>query len=201
MSRARPVLLPSGEEVWFDTKSNKATEQQLELLATLENLDLDDLLEETLHQNAVLERIREALGQDTVPESVIRKQEEWREQRHRQPECRICGKKGDSTKHHFVNRWILKELNHYARRWASRDKNCIPLCIGCHRDLHSRTKNGRDKSIVDVLSRTERKFAQEAISAFIEERPRVAWLVIQGDPDLVYEARLMRDWLNGQFWV
>lgn len=204
MSRARPIEI-NGEKLWFDTRGAKATEEQLEILATLHEVgeevddgeELDDILDADLTQAKVLELLRRALGQGVPPE-VEKKREEWRKQRATAPPCRICGREGDSTKHHFVNKWILKELDKYASRWADRRKNCIPLCITCHRDIHSRS-NGPN-SIAEHLTDTEKRFAHRALDAFVTERPAVAWLVIRGD-ESVYETKLMRDWIDGRFQV
>lgn len=192
MSRARPIL---GH--WFDVQRNsqKATAEQLELLATVEDVDLDDLLEEVLTQGHVVDRLRNHLGQ-TIPPEVLAKRQKWREQRQQANNCRICGKQGDSTQHHFVNRWILKELDGYERKWASRVKNCIPVCIDCHRDLHSRA-NG-PHSIAPFLDDEEKEFAERAIMALFEEHPKLFLMMARGD-DSVYETRLIRDFIEGKF--
>lgn len=192
MSRARPIL---GK--WFDVNKNgiEATDEQLELLATVENVDLDELLDADLTQGEVIARLRLAIG-DTVPESVIRRREALREERKTVPECRICGKKGDSTRHHFVNKWILKELATYSQKWADRSRNCIPLCIHCHREVHSRSLGTH--SIVPYLTDKERQFAEEALTTLSEERPKILILLARGDSD-VYETRLVRDWIEGKF--
>lgn len=194
MSRARPI---AGK--WFDLHQNsqKATAEQLELLASTEDIDLDDLLEEVLTQGDVVERLRKALGQ-TIPPEVLLRRQKWREERQVSKDCRICGRKGDSTQHHFVNRWILKELDGYQHKWADRKKNCIPVCIDCHRDLHSRS-NG-PMSIADKLTDREKEFATAAIQALFDEHPKLFLLVARGQ-DSVYEARLVRDWIEGKFDV
>lgn len=197
MSRARPIPTPDGNLHWFDIQKNgqKATAEQLELLASAEDVDLDDLLEEVLTQGDVVERLRKHLGQ-TIPPEVFLRRQKWREQRHQSKDCRICGKKGDSTQHHFVNRWILKQLDGYQRRWASRTFNCIPVCIDCHRDLHSRSNGSH--SIVEYLTDTEKDFAERAIQALYDERPNLFLLIARGS-DSVYETRLIRDWIEGKF--
>lgn len=198
MSRARPIHLPDGEKHWFDVRKNgrQATEAQLELLATIEEIDLDDLLDESLSQGDVLKHLREALDQGGIPCEVIERRRQWRAERQAQPRCRICGKEGDSTKHHFINKWILRELEHYAQKWADRGKSTAPICIHCHRDLHSRDESA--KSIAPYLDVEERAFAQAALTALIEERPKIAWLITLGD-DAVYETRLLRDFIDGRF--
>lgn len=197
MSRARSIIL-DGEEHWFDMNQNHriATDKQLELLSMVEDLDLEDLLESSVTQGDVLKRLRSALGHDTVPIEVIRKRQRWREERRTAPNCRMCEKVGDSTRHHFVNRWILRELDSYASKWADRKVNCIPVCIDCHRDLHDRS--GPAKSIADRLSNEEKRFADRALAQLAEERPKLLILIAKGD-DSVYEARLVKDWIEGKF--
>lgn len=198
MSRVRPIDMPNGERIWFDTKKNgeRATAEQLELLATAEELDLDDLLDEDLSQGDILLRLRKALGQGSVPPEVIARRKVWREQRSHQPACRVCGKKGDSTRHHFINKWILRELEYYEQKWADRSKNTIPLCIDCHRQLHSRYEEAT--SIASFLTDDERAFAEAALSALADERPKLLILIGRGS-DTVYESRLIKDWMEGRF--
>lgn len=197
MSRARPITL-GDEQIWFDTAKNgeRAKPQHLELLALVEEIDIDDLLDEHIVQGTVIQRLRDALGQNTIPEEILQRREAWREARHKAEPCRLCGAKGDSTKHHFVNRWILKELVDYAWRWSPRARNCIPVCLECHRNLHERT--GEAKSIVPFLKDDEKAFAEEALEALSKERPAVVILLARGD-DSVYESRLLKDWINGEF--
>jgi hypothetical protein len=173
-----------------------ATDEQMELLATAEGLDLDDLLDESLTQGEVVRRLRTAMGVDRIPNEVLRRREQWRKQRQTLPACRMCGKEGDSTKHHFINKWILKELSGYAKDWADRSKNTIPLCIHCHRDIHSR--NGVAVSIADYLNETEKAFAEAALGRLAEERPKLMILLARGS-DSVYESRLIKDWMEGMF--
>lgn len=201
MSRARPIRLPCGRIEWFDTARNgeQATAEQLELLATVAtDCDLDDLLDESLTQGEVVRRLREALGEARIPPEIFAKRQKWRQERQVQPRCRMCGKEGDSTKHHFVNKWILRELSGYAQKWADRSKNCIPVCIECHRDLHDRRNEAQ--SIADRLTDTEKAFADAALSALAEERPKLLILIARGD-DSVYESRLVKDWIEGRFTV
>lgn len=200
MSRARPVTLPNNEQIWFDVRRNgeEATDEQLELLAVVETLDLDDLLDTVITRGEVLTRLRDALGQNGIPVDVIERRRQWRAQRQLQPACLKCSKAGDSTKHHFVNRWILKELADYGQKWADRSKNTIPLCVHCHRLIHQRDDSA--KSIVELLSGEQREFAEDALRALSEERPRLLVLIARGDPG-VYETRLVRDWIEGRFGV
>lgn len=201
MSRARPIRLPNGETAWFDVTRNheKATHDQLELLVSICDTELDDLLDENLTRGDVLIRLREALGQgDTIPADVLVRRTKFRAERQALPKCRLCKKEGDSTKHHYINKWILRELADYTRLWADRSKNCIPICIDCHQDLHSRS-NG-PMSIASVLTDKERRFADAALTALAEERPKLLILIARGD-DSVYEARLVKDWIAGLFNV
>lgn len=209
MSRSRPIRTKDGvilrfrdgREAWIDRHKDgqKATAEQLELLATVDDVDLDDLLDEVLTQGNVVDRVNQALGLvPVIPDEVLVKRQRWRAQRQTQPMCRKCEKVGDSTKHHFVNKWILRELRHYQEKWANRSRNCIPLCIRCHRDLHQR--DDADKSIVRLLTDAEKAFAQEAVSALLHERPAIFELQLFGDPG-VYEARLIQDWSRGEFRV
>lgn len=197
MSRARSVLI-NDERFWFDVNQNhrKATDEQLELLTMLEDVDFDELLESNITQGDVITRLRSALGTNAIPEDVILRRDKWRADRQVQPECRLCGKVGDSTKHHFVPKWILRELSGYSSKWSNRRDNCIPACIDCHRDLHDR--NGSAKSIVGLLTDKEKEFADRALTALSEERPKLMLLIARGD-DAVYEARLAKDWIEGFF--
>lgn len=197
MSRARSIQI-NGNSHWFDMNKNnlQATDEQLELLTMLEEADFDELLESSITQGDVLARLRSALGQNPIPYEVLRRRQEWRKARQQQPECRLCGKTGDSTKHHFINKWILRELSGYARKWANRQDNCIPLCIHCHRELHSR--DGESKSIAHLLTEKEKDFADRALTQLSEERPKLMLLIARGS-DNVYEARLIKDWIEGHF--
>lgn len=197
MSRARDIIV-GDEQYWFDTRldGEKASIEQLELLALVENEDIDDLLDGHVSQKDVINRLRDALGQNSIPDEIKLRRARWKEARRVAPECRIHGEQGDSTKHHFVNKWILRELEDYGRLWADRTENTIPVCLKCHRELHERT--GPAKSIVEFLTQEERDFTYRALKAFTEQKPRVAWLITLGD-DSVYEARLMKDFVIGLF--
>ena len=203
MSRARPIPKPDGGLHWFDVRKNneKATAEQLELLATVGDVDLEDLLDgatfgkDHLTQGDVVRELREAMGQ-TIPPEVLTKRQKWRDERAQAKECRICGREGDSTQHHFVNRWILKQLDGYQHKWADRRINCIPACVECHRDLHSRANGSH--SIADKLTDTEKDFAERAIQALFDEKPKLFLMIARGN-DSVYETRLVRDWIEGKF--
>lgn len=199
MTRAKKIKI-NNEVYWFDTNNGhkKATDNQLELLSIVEDVDLEDLLESSITQADVLKRLRESLGHVVIPHEVLLRRQKWREQRSTAPECRICQKKGDSTRHHFINKWILKELDQYESKWSNRRDNCIPVCIDCHRDLHER--NGPAHSIAPYLKGSEMAFATKALTALSEERPRLLILIAKGDSS-VYESRLIKDWFEGLFEV
>lgn len=198
MSRARPIRLPNGEERWFDTERNHelASDRHLELLAAVEDIDIDELLDSVLTQGEVLLRLRKALGQGPIPIDVLERRRRAKERRQLQPECRSCGAEGNSTRHHFVNKWILRELSDYSSKWAERQQNCINLCTTCHKRLHYREDD--NKSIVPLLTPEEKEFAENALHALSEERPKLLLLIARGDSS-VYETQLVRDWIAGEF--
>lgn len=196
MSRSRSVITPWGEIAWFDTKDPKPFDWQLELLALIEGKHLDDLLDEVLTQAEIYRRLYIALHGDPVPADILEKRDRWRQARREAPKCRICEREGNSTRHHFINKWILRELSGYAAKWADRSQNTIPVCIDCHRDLHSR-QNG-EHSIVLYLNDKEKAFAERALEALSKERPSLLILIGRGD-NSVYEARLIKDWMEGHF--
>lgn len=208
MSRARPIGQDEDGEplLWIDRRldGNLATVEQLELLGAATNLDLDDLLDEAPSQREVVERLREAFGEDRVPEWVKAHRDELRALRVLQPPCRLCGRVGDSTRHHFVNKWIMMELSNY-KQVADRRKCTIPVCVNCHRWLHLR--NDGERSIVtmheddgprSVLSKRELHFASLLVERLRRERPDIFALLEEGDRS-VYEACLVQDWLDGEF--
>jgi hypothetical protein len=197
MSRARPVTLPTGETLWFDTALNgtRATGDQLELLVSVTGDELDDLLDANVTQGELVRRLREALDQGCIPEDVLERQRLYKAMRKLDPECRCCGRPDNSTRHHFVNKWIMKELSNY-RDVGARTRCTVPVCIECHRDLHDR--NNEAVSIVGYLTAEERHFASELIERLRRERPDIFNLLAEGD-DSVYEARLVKDWLDGHF--
>lgn len=199
MSRARPIVLPDGDQVWFDTSQNgrPVEVEELELLAAVEDVSLDDLLDEELTQGQLVTRLRDALGQNGIPAQIEMRRNAARVQRQQQPECRICGMEGNSTRHHFVNRWLMRELSNY-RLVGARSQCTVPVCSGCHVDLHNRN-SGTEKSIVAYLNKDERKFARDLLELLRREHPKVFDLLAEGDAENVYEARLVRDWLEGRF--
>jgi len=201
MSRARSITF-NGERHWFDTHKDSlpASVEKLELLAAVENIEPDDLLDEGLNQGAVIRRLREGLGQGVIPPEVLERQRERRAQAQTERVCRVHpnGEECDGriTRHHFVSRWLMKELDNY-ESYARRDKCTIPICMGYHRDLHMRLANG--KSIVEYLNDEERAFAEKMISELEEQHPKIIKLLRSGDPEVNYEARLIRDYDEGKF--
>lgn len=203
MSRARSIN-HNGEIHWFDTSTNGAPAkvEKLELLAAVENIDLDDLLDEGLNQGDVITRLREGLGQGAVPAEILERARARREQAQAGRFCRAhpdnedC--EGRITRHHFVTKWLMKELENY-NSYARRDRCTIPLCVGFHRDLHMRRAD--DKSIVKYLTDEERHFAHKMLSELEAQHPKIIGLARAGDPEVSYEARLIRDYDEGKFAV
>jgi hypothetical protein len=131
MSRARPINLPDGTQIWFDQNLNgqKATSNQLAWLAAAEDTPIDSLLDEGLSQGQVLFRLRAVMEPGTIPFDIIERRRKAREEARRQPACRICFSldlecDGDITRHHFVPRWMMLELENYSA-YAARSK-CTP---------------------------------------------------------------------------
>lgn len=202
MSRARSIN-HNGERHWFDTHANSmpAKTAHLELLAAVENIDIDDLLDEGLNQGAVIQRLREGLDQGVIPAEVLERQRARREQAQSQRVCRIhtewASCEGRITRHHFIPKMLMRELENY-EAYARRDRCTIPICMGFHRDLHMRNSD-EDKSIVDYLTDDERQFAQKMLSELEEQHPKIIKLLRSGDPTVSYEARLIRDYDEGNF--
>jgi hypothetical protein len=199
MSRARQI-----GGIWFDgnRKGEKATAQQLELLAAAENVQLDDLLDGEPRQGEVATRLREALGEGMVPPEVLERRRAAKEEAANQPACRICSAlgtecEGSITRHHFVNRWIMLMLENYAS-YAPRRVCTIPICVGRHRDLHLRGDTDTPKSIAQFMQPHERAFAQKMLDEFKEQRPHVYDLLAGGD-EASYEYQLIRDHQRGLF--
>lgn len=198
MSRARDWIHPTtGVCVWFDAYEPEATVEQLELLAQMEDADIDDLLDERLSTRAVLYRLNHNSG--LIPHEII-EQKKARSLITQQPlVCRyhdnpdVC--EGTITRHHFVPRWLMLELPEYVR-YAPRSYCTIPACIGWHRSLHRR--NGNDKSIAPYLTDGEKDIADHLIEGLKETRPVLFDLIVGGDSSS-YEARLLQDWQKGLF--
>jgi hypothetical protein len=201
MSRARSIN-HNGITHWFDTHRNSAPANidKLELLAAVENIEIDDLLDEGLNQGAVIERLRKGLDQGVIPAEVLERQRARRAEAGQQRICRIHGEneecEGRITRHHFISKWLMKELENY-NSYARRDRCTIPICMGFHRDLHMRQANG--KSIVEYLNDEERAFAHKMIEELEEQHPKIIKLLRKGDPEVSYEARLIRDYDEGKF--
>lgn len=199
MSRARVV-----GNLWFDVHKNhqKATPEQLDLLAAAENIETDDLLDEGLSQGDCIIRLREALGEGVIPPEVLERKRVAREAARHQPGCRICTTldlecEGRITRHHFIPRWMMLMLENYVA-YASRSKCTIPICVGRHRDLHLRGDKFTPKSIAQFMTDDERKFAQKMLDEFKEQHPNVFDLILGGD-ESNYEYVLIRDYSTGTF--
>lgn len=197
MSRARPITV-ANETHWFDTSRNhaKATPEQLELLSAVEDVTLDDLLDEGLSQGQILFRLRETLHGELIPHEILQRRRARKLEAQTQPQCRICGVTGNSTRHHFIPRWLMKELDNY-QSYAARSKCTIPACVGCHRDLHFRDGIG-DKSIVQFLTADERLFAAKLLDELRIQHPKIFDLLATGDLT-TYEGTMMRDYFAGNF--
>ena len=197
MSRARPYEL-DGEIVWFDNKAPVATVEQLELLADIEGISIDDLLDEGLGQRQVLKRLHEHDG--LIPEHVLERRRIRMADMADAPTCRWCEVHGSQcegsiTRHHYVPRWLMLLLDNYPA-YAPRTICTIPVCLGRHRDLHLR--DGTPKSIVECLDGRERVFAQKLIDELREQHPAVFELLAGGSGDS-YEGQLIADYLAGEF--
>lgn len=194
MSRARPLC-----GLWWDQKKNnqKATVEQLQLLAVSENLSLDDLLDEGLLQGETIMRLRLALHGQVIPPEVLARKRQAKIDARLQPRCRMgCDPcEGMITRHHFVPRWLMLELENYSA-YAARSRCTVPICLSRHRDLHIR--NEGDKSIAQYLTDDERAFAQKMLTELKEQHPRIFELLLGGD-ESTYEHQLVIDYVKGQF--
>lgn len=199
MSRARSV-----GGIWFDVQKNheKATSEQLELLAAAENIPLDDLLDEGARQGEIIIRLRAALGEGVIPPEILERRRAVKEASKFQPQCRICSSNGwecdgSITRHHFVPRWMMLQLENYVA-YAARSKCTIPVCVGRHRDLHLRGDTDTPKSIAQFLTNDERKFAQKMLDELKDQHPAIFDLVAGGD-ESTYESQLITDHTYGRF--
>lgn len=199
MSRARKI-----GGIWFDGQkaNDRPTSQQLELLAAAENIPLDDLLDEGMNQKEVALRLRKALGEGVIPPEVLERRRLAKELASQQPACRICLSfdwecDGSITRHHFVPRWMMLELENY-NAYAARRLCTIPVCVGRHRDLHMRGDADTPKSIAQFLDGDERAFAQKLLDEFKEQHPATFDLIAGGDEN-TYEYVLIRDYQLGRF--
>lgn len=203
MSRVRPIKY--GDKThWFDTRRNndQATLNQLELLADVKGISLDDILDEPLTQSQVLDRIREEINPDAIPAKVLAARRARRAAARKDSECRICHTHGLEcegliTRHHFVPRWLMLELENYAS-YAARTKCTIPICLSKHRDLHTRGE-GWERSVVPYLNVEEREFAQKLLNELKEQHSGIYELILAGDESITYEARLLYDYSKGLF--
>lgn len=198
MSRAK-YFNPNGEDIWFDYKA-RATAEQLELLADYEGLDIDDLLDESLGQKQVAQRLFEAAKVHVVPPEVLERRRERQRLQGAMPACRICTLNdwecdGRITRHHFMPRWLMLELENYPA-YAARRLCTIPVCVGRHRDLHYRDES--DKSIVKYLRTDERRFLHKMLGELQEQHPKIFELLLGGDY-YAYEYQLVRDYTQGLF--
>jgi hypothetical protein len=193
MSRAK-CFSYDGQFYWFDYKS-VATVSQLELLADITEEPIDDLLDAGLSQKEVARRLFQSDG--LVPAHVL----ERRRAIAQQPQsCRWCDYhgltcEGRSTRHHYIPRWLMLELENY-EAYAPRRICTIPICVGRHRDLHVR--GGHGKSIAPYLNERERKFAQKMLTELREQHPAL-WELLEGGDEWVYEGQLIKDFLAGEF--
>lgn len=199
MSRARDWTHPlTGEVLWFDAYDSQATVEQLEVLAEMEDIDIDDLLDARLSTRAVLYRLNHSSG--LIPLDIIeakkarllKSQKPLICRRHENPaDC-----EGRITRHHFVPRWLMLELPDYIN-YAPRSYCTIPGCVGWHRFLHLRDGDS-SKSIVPYLTEAERDIADHLIESLKEVRPVLFNLIAEGDNDS-YESQLIHDWQEGKF--
>jgi hypothetical protein len=199
LSRARPIVIDN-ETIWFDNKA-KATAKQLELLSDLEGIPLDDLLDEGLGQRQVLMRLRIIQDSSVIPAEILERRRQRRLERGLAPRCRICALNGLEcegiiTRHHFVPRWLMLEMDNY-QLYASRRQCTVPVCLGKHRDLH--LGDDSPKSIAKYLRREEQAYAQKMLDDLFDQHPKIMRLLAGGDYSR-YEARLVRDYLKGRFW-
>lgn len=199
MSRARQI-----GGIWFDVrrKNEKATSEQLELLAAAENVPIDDLLDEGLNQDATAYRLRVALGEGIIPAEVLQRRRAAKAAAKLQPDCVICTAmgwecEGSITRHHFIPRWMMLMLENY-QAYATRSKCCAPICVGRHRDLHLRGDTETPKSIGQFLTDDQRAFAQKLLDEFREQHPAVFDLIMGGD-EATYEHVLLMDYTRGSF--
>lgn len=201
MSRARDWTHPiTGEVFWFDAYDNEATVEQLEVLAEMEDADIDDLLDERLSTRAVLYRLNHSSG--LIPHAIIEEKRARAQSTQRVLVCRFhegedeC--EGRITRHHFVPRWLMLELPDYID-YAPRSFCTIPACVGWHRFLHRREPNGGgSKSIAPYLNEEEKRLAHQMIATLRQERPKVYALIAAGDRSS-YEWQLVQDWRRGLF--
>jgi len=194
MSRARDWTHPeTGQLHWFDVHS-MATDGQLELLADVEGLDIDDLIDSNLSSREVLYRLNQF--SNLIPSEVLERKRARRELSRIVPVCRLKGDdcEGRMTRHHFIPRWAMLALENYGR-YSPRSYCTIPLCMHHHRYFHIR--DDQDKSIASLLSDEERKLAGHLLRSLKRERPAIYELMAGGEG--TYEYQLVRDFQLGHF--
>lgn len=205
MSRAKKIVLPNDEDKWYDSRTlgSPAEPELLELLADIDNISLDELLEQGLSRSEAYDKLRKALGQGGIPEEVLKQREKRRKTQNAPAECRICnswqptnGCEGRITKHHFVPKWCMKELENY-QAYSTRQICTIPLHLNVHRDLHLRN-SGANKSVYHLLKPDERELAHKMLTEFREQHPVIFEIQLAGDIE-VYEACLVNDFIHGKF--
>lgn len=201
ISRARHWTHPDTNQIhWFNVYG-AATNRELELLAEIEDLDIDDLLDASLSSREVLFRLNK--HSNLIPPAGLERVEKRQERRanYVEPVCRICSVEGwqcdgRMTRHHFVPRWIMVELSDY-QKYAPRSGCTMWICMGSHRFLHRRG-NGASKSVAKYLDKGEKALAHHLIASLREERPKIYSLIASGDKTS-YEWQLIRDWRRGLF--
>ena len=202
MSRARDWTHPkTGEVYWFDVDGAPATDAQLELLAEIEDLEVDEILDANLTQRGIVDRLNKASG--LIPQEGLERarRREERQRTYIAPTCAICsvegwGCHGRMTRHHFVPKWIMLELSNYAE-YAPRNKCTVWACMGIHRSLHMRSEGG-SKSIAPYLNDRQKAVAEKLLSTLKRERPSLYNLIAAGDRTS-YEYQLVRDYQLGRF--
>jgi hypothetical protein len=199
MSRARDWTHPiTGEILWFDAHDSEATVKQLEVLAEMEDADIDDLLDERLSVRAVLYRLNHNSG--LIPHEIIEQKRARVQSTQRPLVCRYHDDPDDCegaiTRHHFVPRWLMLELPDYIN-YAPRAYCTIPACVGWHRFLHIRDGNS-NKSIAPYLTEAEGDIADHLIESLKDVRPVLFDLIAHGDKTS-YEWQLIHDWQEGKF--
>src|SRR5208282_3567354 len=197
MSRARDWTHPiTGKVFWFDAYDGEATVEQIELLAEMEDADIDDLLDERLSTKAVLYRLNDA--SDLIPHEIIEQKRARVLSTQRVLICRYHGDDGECegsvTRHHFVPRWLMLELPDYIN-YAPRSYCTIPACVGWHRFLHIRDGNS-NKSIASYLTEAESDIADHLIESLKDVRPVLFDLIAHGDKTS-YEWQLIHDYQEG----
>lgn len=185
--------------LWFDKHQHNdvATPEQLERLADLMGEELDDLLDAGFRQKEVLEALREFEGTNNRPDHIP----PYRPASPHDP-CRICTPRGwecegSSSKHHFVPKWMMKQLENY-KAYAPRSVCTIPICIGRHRDLHLRGEEETPKSVASILNSEEKGFANKLLGELRAQHPQLFETILGGDEG-TYEHILIMDFVRGKF--